>query len=72
MDHPKAEGVLGVSQAMRQVEMLLRRVADIEGSLLITGESGVGKEVAAKFIHQISARADEPFVPVDSGGMACL
>jgi DNA-binding NtrC family response regulator len=72
MDHPKVEGVLGVSQAMRQVEMLLRRVADIEGSLLITGESGVGKEVAAKFIHQISARADEPFVPVDCAAETLL
>jgi len=49
------------------VEMLLRRVADIDSSLLITGESGVGKEVAAKFVHQISTRAAEPFVAVNCG-----
>jgi len=49
--------------------MLLRRVADIDSSLLITGESGVGKEVAAKFVHQISTRAEEPFVAVNCGAI---
>src|SRR6516164_3786673 len=49
---PGTAGDLGTSEAMRQVEMLLRRVADIDSSLLITGESGVGKEVAAKFVHK--------------------
>ena len=62
---PKAEGALGASEPMRQVEMLLRRVANIDSSLLFTGESGVGKEVAAHFVHQISARADEPFIAVN-------
>src|SRR5262245_29056110 len=57
---PKSSGELGASVAMRRVESLLRRVKDIDSSLLITGESGVGKEVAAKFIHQISARTNEP------------
>ena len=66
---PRADGDLGTSEAMRQVEMLLRRVADIDSSLLITGESGVGKEVAAKFVHQISTRADEPFVAVNCGAI---
>ena len=47
------------------MELLLRRVADIDGSLLITGESGVGKEVAARFVHQVSTRAKEPFVAVN-------
>jgi DNA-binding NtrC family response regulator len=44
---PSTAGDLGTSETMRQVEMLLRRIADIDSSLLITGESGVGKEVAA-------------------------
>jgi DNA-binding NtrC family response regulator len=65
MLRPKASGVLGGSQAMRQVESLLRRVANIDSSLLLMGESGVGKEVAANFIHQISARARGPFIPVN-------
>ena len=66
---PKTAGDLGASEAMRQVEMLLRRVADIDSSLLITGESGVGKEVAAKFVHQISTRAAEPFIAVNCGAI---
>src|SRR5215472_12301266 len=66
---PRAAGDLGTSEAMCQVEMLLRRVADIDSSLLITGESGVGKEVAAKFVHQISTRAGEPFVAVNCGAI---
>ena len=45
---------------MRQLELLLRRVADIDSSLLFTGESGSGKEVAARFVHQISSRAGAP------------
>jgi DNA-binding NtrC family response regulator len=57
--------VLGQSVAMRQVEATLRRVADIESTLLLTGESGVGKEVAARFMHQISRRAQAPFMAVN-------
>jgi len=66
---PRTAGDLGTSEAMRQVEMLLRRVADIDSSLLIIGESGAGKEVAAKFVHQVSARADEPFIAVNCGAI---
>ena len=62
---PRASGVIGASPAMRQMELLLRRVADIDSSLLITGESGVGKEVAAQFVHRISTRASEPFIAVN-------
>jgi DNA-binding NtrC family response regulator len=47
------------------VETLLRRVANIDSSILLSGESGVGKEVAANFIHQISNRALAPFIPVN-------
>jgi DNA-binding NtrC family response regulator len=56
---------LGHSPAMRQVEALLRRVADIDSTILLTGESGVGKEVAARFVHRISRRADAPFMAVN-------
>jgi DNA-binding NtrC family response regulator len=66
---PRTVGDLGISDSMRQMEVLLRRVANIDSSLLITGESGVGKEVAAKFVHQISTRADEPFVAVNCGAV---
>ena len=57
--------VMGVSSAMRRVESMLRRVADIDSTVLLTGESGVGKEVAARFVHRISQRAKSPFVTVN-------
>jgi DNA-binding NtrC family response regulator len=56
---------LGVSEAMRELETLLRRIANIESTILFTGESGAGKEVAARFVHEISGRADAPFVAVN-------
>ncbi|MBI1776214.1 MAG: sigma-54-dependent Fis family transcriptional regulator [Proteobacteria bacterium] len=62
---PGSEGVLGTSEAMRRVEALLMRVADVDSSLLFIGESGVGKEVAARFIHRLSTRAGAPFMAVN-------
>jgi DNA-binding NtrC family response regulator len=56
---------LGLTEPMRRIEALLRRVADIDSSVLFTGESGVGKEVAARFLHQVSARASSPFMAVN-------
>jgi DNA-binding NtrC family response regulator len=57
--------VLGESIAMRRVEATLRRVADIDSTLLLSGESGVGKEVAARFAHEISGRGGAPFMAVN-------
>jgi len=56
---------LGSSKAMLAVEELLRRVAGFESALLVTGETGVGKEVCARFVHQISPVADQPFMAVN-------
>jgi DNA-binding NtrC family response regulator len=60
-----ASSALGLSEPMRRIEALLRRVADIDSNVLFTGESGVGKEVAAHFLHQVSARASSPFMAVN-------
>ncbi len=60
----QAEVVLGVSPAMRQNEILLRRVADKNVAVLLTGESGVGKEVAARLVHEESSRAGD-FIAVN-------
>ncbi len=62
---PGAVGALGASEPMRRIETLLRRVADVDSSLLFVGESGVGKEVAARFVHGISARGRSPFTAVN-------
>jgi DNA-binding NtrC family response regulator len=60
-----ATGVLGVSDQMRALEVMLRRVAGLDSTLLITGESGVGKEIAARFAHAASPRSAAPFVAVN-------
>ena len=58
--------VLGISPAIRRVEELLRRVARQKSSLLLMGESGVGKEVAARLIHDLDTRPVKgEFIPVN-------
>lgn len=56
---------LGVSKIMRDIEDMLRRIADVESSVLLTGESGSGKEVASRFLHQVSPRKNAPFMAVN-------
>jgi DNA-binding NtrC family response regulator len=55
----------GCSPALRQVVDLIRRVADTTATVFITGESGVGKELVARALHQQSQRAPRPFVAVN-------
>lgn len=64
MSHEDA--VLGVSPAMRRVEDTVRKVAGQKSPVLLTGESGVGKEVVAQFIHELDPRsAKGEFVAVN-------
>ena len=58
-------GIIGESAAMERLRELLRRVGPTELSVLITGESGSGKEVVAQALHKASRRARKAFVPVD-------
>ena len=60
----KTDEIIGKSVAMQQVMSLVRKVADARISVLITGETGVGKEVVANAIHNLSSRSDKAFVPV--------
>jgi DNA-binding NtrC family response regulator len=62
---PASAGVLGISAAMRAVEVLLRRIARHPSPVLFAGETGVGKEVCARFLHSISPAAREPFMAVN-------
>lgn len=57
--------VLGASRQMLEVEGLLRRYAPSDLPVLITGETGTGKEVAARLLHEISPRRAEPFIAVN-------
>ncbi len=56
------EGLLGNSEPMEQVNEVVGKVAGVHTSVLITGESGTGKGVVARAIHNLSQRADKPFV----------
>lgn len=57
--------VIGDSPAMREVFSLLRRVADTPWSVLVYGETGVGKELIARLLHLLSPQRDAPFVEVN-------
>jgi DNA-binding NtrC family response regulator len=57
--------LLGSSVLMRQVREAIARVAPLPTSVLFTGQSGTGKEVAARLLHSLSNRADRHFVPVN-------
>lgn len=59
------QGVQCQSPSMRAVYDLVKRVAPSDSSVLITGESGVGKDVVARALHDNSARADRPFVSIN-------
>ncbi len=64
------ERIVGHSKAMKKVVGLAQRVAARDATVLIHGESGSGKELLARAIHQASPRRDRPFVPVDCGALA--
>jgi two-component system response regulator HydG len=59
------EYVLGRSPAIQHAEDLIHRYAAHDLPVLLTGETGSGKEVAARLLHQVSARAEQPFVAVN-------
>ena len=55
--------------AMKEVLRVVQKVAAAQATVLIEGESGTGKEVVARAIHELSARADRPFVAVNCGAI---
>ncbi len=63
------QGVVGRDPKMRAIFDLVREVGAVPVSVLIEGESGTGKEVVAQAIHQLSPRAERPFVAVNCGAL---
>ncbi len=62
--------LIGLSDYMKELKDSIKRIAQTDSTVLITGLSGTGKELVARTIHQLSKRADRPFVPVDCSSLA--
>jgi two-component system, NtrC family, response regulator AtoC len=62
--------LIGASASMQGVYDLLAKVARTDATVLLTGETGTGKEVAAQTIHRLSRRHKEPFVAVNCGAVS--
>jgi two-component system response regulator PilR (NtrC family) len=63
------DGLVGNSEAMRQVRTFIDKVSKTDATVLIGGESGTGKELVARAIHARSNRAERPFVAVNCGAI---
>jgi DNA-binding NtrC family response regulator len=61
--------LIGPSRQMQKVVQQIRQVADSPLTILVEGETGTGKELVARTIHQLSARSKKPFVAVDCGAI---
>jgi DNA-binding NtrC family response regulator len=64
------EGIITVSLPMRAVIRRIMEAASVDIPVLITGETGTGKDLIAAAIHKRSQRKDEPYIPVNTGAMA--
>lgn len=63
----KLSNIIGQSDQMQAVYQMIETVAQVQSTVLITGESGTGKELVARAIHDLSPRAQKPFVSVNCG-----
>ncbi|MGA7801661.1 MAG: sigma-54 dependent transcriptional regulator [Gammaproteobacteria bacterium] len=68
-DLPALDGIIGESEAIRDVARIVGRVAPTASTVLIDGETGTGKELVARAIHRLSGRPG-PFVAVDCGAIS--
>ena len=68
--HPKSmAGVIGSAESLVDVYRVVDRVADTTCTILVTGDSGTGKELVARAVHNASPRVDKPFVAVNCGAI---
>jgi sigma-54 specific flagellar transcriptional regulator A len=65
----RRQRLTGNSTSIRDVRRLIEQVADFDTNVLITGQSGTGKELVARTIHALSDRRDKPFVPINCGAI---
>ena len=70
MKSQSADEMIGKSDSLSRVRQMISKAAPTRASVLITGESGVGKELVAKALHQQSDRADGPFITVHCAALS--
>ena len=68
--HPQVQTFVGASGHARQLMKMITKIAPSKSSVLITGPSGVGKELVARAIHEASTRRDRPFVALNCAALA--
>ncbi|TYB32142.1 MAG: sigma-54-dependent Fis family transcriptional regulator [Candidatus Mcinerneyibacterium aminivorans] len=61
--------LIGRSESLKKIRKKINRIAKYDATVLITGETGVGKEIVAKRIHHLSNRKDNNFVPINVGAI---
>jgi DNA-binding NtrC family response regulator len=61
--------IIGISPGMQRVYQLVRSVTNLNAAVLVTGDSGTGKELIARAIHNLGSRANKPFVAVSCGAI---
>jgi len=62
--------LIGSSDYIKELKESIRRIAQTDSTVMITGLSGTGKELVARMIHQLSSRSDRAFIPVDCSSLA--
>src|SRR6185369_14043241 len=67
---PRFQRLVGRSIAMRELFATLARIAPMDASVFIQGETGTGKELVARAVHDASPRASRPFVVVDCAALS--
>ncbi|MGZ5467673.1 MAG: sigma-54-dependent transcriptional regulator [Candidatus Aminicenantales bacterium] len=68
-DRYSFEQMIGKSRAMQEIYILIEKVASTDSTVLITGDSGTGKEMAARAVHLQGARRDHPFVSINCAAL---
>lgn len=61
------KNIIGNSDKMQAVFQMIETVAEVQSTVLVTGESGTGKELVARAIHDLSPRAEKPFISINCG-----
>jgi two-component system response regulator PilR (NtrC family) len=66
-DRGSVKNIIGHSAKMQAIFQMIETVAEVQSTILVTGESGTGKELVARAIHDLSPRAEKPFISINCG-----